>query len=240
MEMKTELSTRTVGRRSRQALIRARESMIFAVPDRYRGRVAAALPARLVPPEMRPGFFDHFFDHGDPFGFDRNPEEQLKFRRTLEVCGEGPLGRVLELGCAVGSFTEILAPRATDVLAVDVSQAAVDQVIRRLGGHLNVRGVAMDIPEQFPDETFDLVVASDVLYYLSVEELKRCVDRIEAVLADGGAFVSVHYVPRMGSVLNGDEAHDIVAAHTSLRHAFAERTEFGTGRSYRVDRFERA
>jgi SAM-dependent methyltransferase len=238
--MNTTSSARAIGRRSRQALIRARESMIFAIPDRWRGRVAAALPARLVPPEMRRGFFDHFFDDGDPFGFDINPEERLKFQKTLEVCGEGPLGRILELGCAVGSFTEILAPRATDVLAVDVSQAAVDQVALRLRDHPNVRAKAMSIPAEFPDETFDLVVASDVLYYLSVEELKRCVARIEAALPDGGAFVAVHYVPRMGSVLNGDEAHDILVAHTTLRHVLAERTEFGEGRTYRVDRFEKA
>ena len=238
--MNSVLSDRTVGRRSRQALIRARESMIFAVPHRWRGRVASALPARLVPPEMRAGFFDHFFDDGDPFGFDLNAEERLKFARTLEVCGEGPLGRVLELGCAVGSFTEILAPRATDVLAVDVSQAAVDQVTRRLWDHPNVRAQALTIPAEFPEESFDLIVASDVLYYLSVEELRHCLSRIEAALSEGAAFVAVHYVPRMGSVLNGDEAHDILVANTTLRHVLAERAEFGEGRTYRVDRFEKA
>lgn len=237
--MSTVTPARGVGERSRQALIRARGSMIFAVPDRWRGRVAAALPARLVPPEMRPGFFEHFFDEGDPFGFDLNPEERLKFARTLEVCGGGPLGRVLELGCAVGTFTELLAPRATDVLALDVSQAAVDQVARRLRGHPNVRAVAMTIPDDFPAETFDLVVASDVLYYLPVEVLKRCLARIEDSLPRGGVFVAVHYVPRMGSVLNGDEAHDIITEHTTLHHALSERTEFGTGRTYRVDRFEK-
>lgn len=233
-------SSGSVGQRSRDALIRARGRMIFAVPDTWRGRVAARLPARLVPPEMRPGFFDHFFDEGDPFGFDVHPEEQLKFDRTLEVCGDGPLGRVLELGCAVGTFTEVLAPRATDVLAIDVSQSAVDQVLRRLDGQDHVRAVAMDIPDEFPDETFDLVIASDVLYYLPVPVLQRCVDRIEESLAPGGTFVSVHYVPRMGSVLNGEEAHDVVIAHTRLEHTLSERAEFGPGRTYRVDRFVKA
>ena len=52
--------------------------------------------------------------------------------------------------------------------------------------------------------------------------------------------MAVHYVPRMGSVLNGDEAHDVLAANTTLRHVLAERTEFGPGRTYRVDRFEKA
>ena len=172
--------------------------------------MAAALPARLLPQEMRPGFFDHFFDEGDPFGFDRNPEEQLKFARTLEVCGDGPLGRVLELGCAVGSFTEVLAPRSGEVVALDVSQSAVDQVIERTRGHSNVRAVAMSIPDDYPEGTFDLVVASDVLYYLPVEVLTAVRRADRGSVADGGAFVAVHYVPRMGSVLNGDEAHDIV------------------------------
>ena len=229
-----------VGRRSKEALIRARGRVIFSVPEAWRGQVAAVLPARLVPPEMRPGFFDHFFDEGDPFGFDRNPEEQLKFARTLEVCGDGTFGRVLELGCAVGTFTELLARRARDVLALDVSQAAVDRVLERTHEHANVRAVVMSIPGEFPDEVFDLVVASDVLYYLPTVELQRCVERIEASLADGGAFVAVHYVPRMGSVLNGDEAHDVITAHTSLTHVLSQRTEFGPGRNYRVDRFERA
>jgi hypothetical protein len=111
------------------------------VPSKFRGRLAAALPARMVP-EMRTGFFhhffdegDHFFDEGDPFGFDVNPAEQLKFRRTLEVCGDGPLGRVLALGCAVGSFTELLAPCASDALALDVSPAAAE-LLDVVAGHL--------------------------------------------------------------------------------------------------------
>jgi SAM-dependent methyltransferase len=238
-EMNTHASIRAIDRRARQALILARGAIIFAVPGKWRGRVAAALPSRLVPPEMRPDFFDHFFDEGDPFGFDVNPVEQLKFRRTLEVCGEGPLGRVLELGCAVGSFTELLAPRATDVLALDVSPAAVEQVARRLRDYPNVRSEAMTIPAEFPEGTFDLVVASDVLYYLPVEDVQRCLERIEAAVAEGGSLVAVHYVPRMGSLLDGDETHDLLTAHTKLRHVLGERTEFGAGRMYRVDRYEK-
>jgi len=188
---------------------------------------------------MRPGHFYHFFDEGDPFGFDVNPVERLKFRRTLEVCGDGPLGRVLELGCAVGSFTELLAPRAADILALDVSPAAVTEVARRLRDDPHVHVEAMTIPTEFPGGTFDLVVASDVLYYLPREDVRRCLERIEAALADGGAFVALHYVPRMGSVLNGDETHDILTAHTRLTHVLSERREFGSGRTYRVDRFEK-
>jgi predicted TPR repeat methyltransferase len=189
---------------------------------------------------MRPGFFDHFYDDGDTFGYDRNPEDQLKFARTLEVCGGNGLGRVLELGCAVGSFTEVLVPHASEVLALDVSRATVERVRERMHGSSHVRAVAMTLPDEFPEGEFDVVVASDVLYYLPVADLQRCVERIEASLDVGGAFVAVHYVPRMGSVLNGDEAHDVIAAHTRLNHVLAERVEFGPGRTYRVDRFDKS
>ena len=90
---------------------------------------------------------------------------------------------------------------------------------------------------EVPDGTFDLVVACDVLYYLPVDRLRHCVARIERSLTAGGAFVPVHYVPRMGSVLSGDEAHDVIASCATLRHELAERTEFGAGRTYRVDRY---
>jgi SAM-dependent methyltransferase len=127
--------------------------------------------------------------------------------------------------------------RATDVLALDVPPAAAEQVVRRMRDYPNVRVKVMTIPAEFPDGTFDLVVASNVLYYLPVEDVQRCLDKIEAALAEDGALVAVHYVPRIGSMLDGDETHDILTAHTNLRHMLGERTEFGAGRIYRVDRY---
>ncbi|MGH3041290.1 MAG: SAM-dependent methyltransferase, partial [Gaiellaceae bacterium] len=93
-------------------MARARNAIFYSVPPKWRGRIAAVLPARVAPPLTKPDQIDAFFDAGgDPFGFDQNPDEQIKFQRTLEISGDGALGRVLEIGCAVGSFTALLAPR---------------------------------------------------------------------------------------------------------------------------------
>lgn len=224
----------------RRALASLRNAVLFAVPHRLRGRLVASLPHRVVPPEMRRDFFDRLYDSDeDPFGFDRSSEEQLKFRRTLELCGDGELGRVLEIGCAVGSFTELIAPRSAEVLAIDVSATAVERAVERLREQSHVRFETKILPEEFPEEQFDLVVASDVLYYLRVDEVLASLRLIEAALALGGAFVAVHYVPRMGSVLDGDEVHDLLSEHTTLAHAVRERAEFGAGRTYRLDRYEK-
>lgn len=225
----------------RRRLSLARNAVFYAVPPRWRGRVAAALPERLAPPLTKPQLIDRFFDSGgDPFGFDVNPDEQIKFRRTLEVCGSGNLGRVLEIGCAVGSFTEMLSPRATDLLAIDVSEAAIEQAKERMNGHPHVHLETRTLPADFPGGPFDLVVASDVLYYLTLDDLETCLTLIEKRLASGGALVAVHYTPRVGTLLDGNELHDFLADRTTMSHTLDERTELGEGRPYRVDRYEKS
>jgi len=225
----------------RRWLSRARDAMFYALPAKWRPRVAAALPAGLAPPLTKPDRIEQFFDSGgDPFGFDENPNEQLKFRRTLEVSGEGSLGSVLEIGCAVGSFTELLAPRATQVLAIDVSAPAIEQARQRLDQYPHVRVETRTLPAEFPDGPFDLIIASDVLYYLPVDDLRVCLRQIEAALNPGGALVAVDYTPRVGTLLNGDELHEFLAEHTVLSHTLEDRTEFGKGRPYRVDRYEKS
>jgi SAM-dependent methyltransferase len=217
-----------------------RNDVVYALPERARGGLARALPSRVLPPEMRPDFFDRLYEcDEDPFGFDSQPEENLKFDRTLELCGPGPFDHVLEIGCSEGALTELLYPIAKSVLAIDVSSAAVERATLRFRDVPNVRVERRAFPSQLPTGEFDLVVASDVLYYLDLPKLRSSLQAVENALRPGGAFVAVHYVPRMGSVLNGDETHDELLRRTTLAHVHGERTEFGPGRPYRLDRFER-
>jgi len=233
-------STRTF-ERLRRRLSRARDAVFYAVPPRWRGGVAAVLPARLAPPLTKPVAVEQFYDAGgDPFGFDVNPDEQIKFHRTLEVCGEGNLGRVLEIGCAVGSLTELLATRASHVLAIDISSAAIAQVKQRLSHLPNVQPETRTLPRQFPEGHFDLIIASDVLYYLSLDELRLCLVQIEAALSPGGALVAVDYTRRVGTLIDGNELHDFLAENATMAHTFEERTELGAGRPYRIDRYEKS
>ena len=188
-----------ITRRTREALAHARAAVFDSVPSRWRGRVAATLPARVVPAEMRRDHFYHFFDEGDPFGIHAQSGSSGSSSegrsRSVETVRSGAFWK---LGCAVGSFTELLAPRAADILALDVSPAAVTQVARRLRDDPHVHVEAMTIPTEFPAGTFDLVVASDVLYYLPREDVltlpredrgcsrrRRCLCRAALCAEDG-------------------------------------------------------
>jgi SAM-dependent methyltransferase len=176
----------------------------------------------------------------DPFGFDTNPAEAAKFGRTLEVCGNGGFTNGLELGCAVGTFTELLASRCERVLAVDISHTAIERATERLAHLSNVRCEVRVLPADLPNGPFDLVVASDVLYYWPMSDLLQAIPVLEQALAPNGILVAAHYAPPMGAILSGDEVHDALIRASTLRHTLSERIEFGTGRPYRIDRFERA
>nr|MBA3636136.1 methyltransferase [Rubrobacteraceae bacterium] len=112
-----------------------------------------------------------YAESGDPWDFETSEYERNKYRRTLEVLGERRFHRALEAGASIGVFTEMLADRCDELLAVDVSERAVAAARERLSGRRNVRVERHTLPEEMPDGPFDLIVASEVLYYFTREEM---------------------------------------------------------------------
>jgi SAM-dependent methyltransferase len=184
-------------------------------------------------------WWDSFYEPVDPFRFDSDPREALKYERTLDLCGQGPFDRALEVGCAEGVFTELLASRCRELLAVDISEVAVDRAAARTRGVPGVRCEKRTLPREFPDGPFDLIVASDVMYYWQLADLGEAVPVIEAAIAPGGRLVTLHYAPPMGAVLDGDEVHDYLTEHLALRRVYSEELELNSA-PYRVDVFQRA
>jgi SAM-dependent methyltransferase len=179
----------------------------------------------------------------DPFGFDSNPYEAAKFDDLLGVIGAGPFERALEVGCSIGSFTERLAPRCGELLATDVSRIAVERAQRRLAAHPNVRVERRTLPREMPDGPFDLIVCSDVLYYLPARRLRRTLRLLPRRLAPQGSIVSLHWLGEHGLPVSGDEVHDLEeVAWRDLEHvAHLRRDGAGPqGAGYRLDRYDRA
>lgn len=234
----------SVAKRVRQGFLSIPLIALRRIPPRLRGPVVARLGRRLAPPEMRWGssysasWWDTFYEPTDPFHFDGNPREALKYERTLALCGPGPFERALELGCGEGAFTEILAPRCNELVAVDISDVAVQRAAARTQEYAGVSCERHTLPVDFPAGSFDLVVASDVLYYWQFPDLEAALPVLERALSPGGKLVVVHYRPPMGAILDGDEVHDLLAARLSLEHTHAEVAILDPA-PYRFDVFER-
>lgn len=134
----------------------------------------------------------------DPWGYDSSPYERAKYLATLSACGPGPFASALELGASIGAFTALLAPRCTALITLDAAPTAVDLARRRLAGdpalaHVDARTAI--IPAEIPHGPFDLVVASEILYYLDSAELRATLDRLRQVITPGGRLVAVHWRP---------------------------------------------
>jgi predicted TPR repeat methyltransferase len=69
-------------------------------------------------------FEELYAESDDPWNFEASEYERKKYGRTLEVLGERRFERALEAGASIGVFTEMLAGRCDELLAVDVSERA--------------------------------------------------------------------------------------------------------------------
>ena len=170
----------------------------------------------------------------DPWNFEASEYEQNKYARTLAVLGNRTFRRALEAGASIGVFTELLADRCDELLAVDVSERAVAAARQRLSGRGHVRVERRTLPEEMPDGPFDLIVASEVLYYFPREEMLTVLRGFERELARGGVLLAVHWRRETETYpLQGDEVHDLLVEHTRLLN-----TETIIEPDYRLDLFK--
>lgn len=128
-------------------------------------------------------------------------------RRLLAVLEsfERPGGvRVLDLGCAGGRNTVVLAQHGFDFYAVDCSAAMVERtrervtaVIGRDEATKRVRYGQMDGLAEFESESFQLVVALGIYHSAaSRQEWDRALDETARVLAPAGQLLVASFSPR--------------------------------------------
>jgi SAM-dependent methyltransferase len=131
----------------------------------------------------------------DPWGYTTSEYERSKYDATLAACGSGPFAHALELGASIGVFSEMLAPRCAQLTTIDASPTAVAAARARLAGASQVCTILGAIPDALSDDRFDLVVASEILYYLTAPELARTLERLESCVVPGARLVAVHWRP---------------------------------------------
>lgn len=177
--------------------------------------VVAQVPVRTT---LTGEFFDATYDrHEDPWGYTDRWYEERKRALTLAALPEQRYRDVLEVGCGIGVLTEELAPRADHLLAVDVSTAAVERARRRLAGLPHVHVQVADVADAVPAGSFDLVVLSEVGYYLDRPTLDRVLADLRARLAPGGTLLVCHWRhPVDAYPLSGDEVHRVLRRTTDL------------------------
>ena len=188
------------------------------------------------PRPPREVFEDLYRSNADPWHFEDSFYEHRKRALCLAMLPRPHFSAVFEPGCSIGVFTRELADRADDVLATDISDRALELARQRLTVAAHVRLEQGSVPQDWPRGSYDLVVVSEIGYFLQHSELLELAERSEASLTDDGVILLCHWRhPNEGWELTGDQVHDAFRARKGLR-VLAEHRE----QDFRIDVLVRA
>lgn len=159
-------------------------------------------------------YFEALFDgNDDPWAFRHRWYEQRKRDLTLAVLPRQRYASVFEPGCANGELGAALAERCDRLLCADTSARAVALAQARLKPFAHAEVRQQRLPEQWPQARFDLIVISEMAYYLSPEDLDRLIARIRDSLEDDGQVLACHWRPAIeGAPLTAEAVHSRFAA----------------------------
>lgn len=160
--------------------------------------------------------------NGDPWNFVRSPYEQAKYATTLAQLPKKRYRSSLEVGCSVGVFTRLLAERVDRLLAIDLSELALEQASSRCADHAHCEFRQLDLMQTTPRGPFDLIVLAEVAYYWTQSVFERLFRSLCSELTQGGQIILVHWREQVPDYpLTGDDVHRLASeleASVGLRH----------------------
>ncbi len=177
---------------------------------------------------------DSYFDGkyagaADPWKLEERWYERRKYAITLALLPHPRYRHAFEPGCSIGVLTDHLSQRCDHVTATDIATAALDAANRRLveaGSRDRVTLLRRSLNEPWPATQFDLVVLSEIGYYLEAAELRAVLDREVTRLARGTVVIAAHWRHRVDDYpITGDRANDIIGATPGLHHVGGYRDE---------------
>ena len=159
-------------------------------------------------------YFEGIYADGpDPLGFETSEYDRRKYDLPLAALPRRRYARALEPGCSIGVLTADLARRCDAVEAWEPIDAPRAAAVERTPDHVTVRDAVLGEAEPLPGAPIDLIVLSEVLYYLPADEVAVAVGKLLDLAAPGADVVAVHWRhPIDGMELDGDGVHRRLAA----------------------------
>jgi predicted TPR repeat methyltransferase len=157
----------------------------------------------------RRAYFDTLYDgNPDPWRYDDCDYEIAKRADTLSFL-RAHYARGCEIGCSNGVLTRALATRCDRVVGIDISQKAAALARDRLADCDSVEIRVMHLPHDEPDGVFDLLVLSEVLYFLAADELAQMAALAARIVVLQGDVMIVSYDGETRTDLSGRQATDL-------------------------------
>lgn len=172
-----------------------------------------------------------FVDDPDPWDFENSAYERDKRAATIAALQGARFPNALEIGCATGFLSRDLAAHCDALLALDVSEQALAIARSKSVTNDTVLYRRAEAPRDWPEGSFDLIVLSEVLYFLSTEEIAIVSRRAHETLVANGLCLLVNWTGPNDLAVGGEEAARLFAGSARWR---GEKPRIEP--SYRIDR----
>ena len=115
-------------------------------------------------------------------------------RKAFNYVSRRPDQKVLEIGVGPGSTLEFYPPR-TDFVGIDISAAMIEEAKKKAANLNSGSRFALQVMDatnlEFPDNTFDVVMAAYVI--TTVQDPHRVCREIHRVVKPGGQIIAVNH-----------------------------------------------
>lgn len=166
-------------------------------------------------------FADLYANNDDPWAFRTRWYERRKRDLLMASLPRQCYQRVFEPACANGELSASLAERCAELLCQDLDPTAVALARQRLAGLPNASVVTGRLPADWPGGCFDLIVLSEVGYYLNATDWLQVIEQSVASLTYDGGLLACHWRhPIAGCPQDGREVHQLLAKHVPLYPVF--------------------
>lgn len=166
-------------------------------------------------------YFNDLYRQDDPYGYRNRWYEERKRALLLAALPQRQFGAAWELGCSNGELTAALAERCETVLATDLSVRAVELARKRTAESGNVTVRQASHPSYWPSGQFDLIVFSELGYFLPLDALEECICRMGGSLTAHGVLVACHWQHGFAEALTTPaEVHPLLQATINLPQLF--------------------
>jgi hypothetical protein len=157
---------------------------------------------------VAPDYFDRMYaTDPDPWGYTTSRYELRKYAATLSALPRARFGSVFEMGCSIGVLTRMLASRCRFLLGVDASGDSPSKrpiPVPRYACHPSSTNARL--PREWPNQTFDLILLSEVLYFQSWSGGRTTARKTSRHPRANGVVVLVNWLGETGTARSGEIA----------------------------------
>ena len=158
-----------------------------------------------------------FADNDDPWAFRTRWYEKRKRDLLVASLPRQCYRRVFEPACANGELSAALAERCQQLHCQDLDAQAVALARQRLQPWAHARVDQGHLPGDWPGGEFDLIVLSEIGYYLAPVQWLEVLEHALACLSPDGALVACHWLhPIEGCPQTGRQVHELLATRLAL------------------------